>query len=136
MEMARVTAFLATVAGGGAAGYIDQKMPRKIAGLSLGTVIGLAAAGVGMTKVAGAHREKVLALGEGMLAGEAYRIVSNRVNPGSVALPADSSQAAQGVRGVRGFGVGGVGAVGALPHPNAVMTDAMLQRAIANVRAA
>lgn len=130
MEMGRVTELLATVAGGGAAGYLDQKYAKKIGGLSVGTLAGLATAGLGMTRLSGKFSSKLLALGEGMLAGEAYRMASNRTAPGSVSLPQDTTAAAAGVRGLRA-----VGGTGALPAPRRVMSDSELQSAIMSLRA-
>lgn len=128
MDMKAVSDFVAGVAGGGAAGFLDQKYPKQVAGLTMGTVAGLATAAFGLSKYAGAHKGKILSFGEGMLAGEAYRIVSNKITSGAVALPSSS------VAGVRGSLAGASRGVGALPPSSNVISREEILNSIEGLR--
>ncbi len=75
----KVTEFLACVAGGAAAGFVDTKFAdKKVLGLAPGVVGGIAVAALGLSKMGGKFAGPLLAAGEGMLAGEAYRMTAER----------------------------------------------------------
>lgn len=75
----KVTEFLACVAGGAGAGFLDTKFAdKKVLGLAPGVVAGIGVAALGLSKMGGKFAAPLLAAGEGMLAGEAYRMTAER----------------------------------------------------------
>lgn len=117
MESGKAVGFLATLGGAGVAAYADSKYADKsVAGLTPGTLLGVAAAALGMSGFGGAQKAHLLSIGEGALAGEMYRVVTNKL----AAQPA----ATQGVMGRLSPSMriqyGTVGARGPVTHAEAL----------------
>lgn len=118
MESGKAVSFLATLGGAGAAAYADNKYADKsVAGLTPGTLLGVAAAALGMSGFGGSQKGNLLSLGEGALAGEMYRVVTNK-------LVAQAAPATQGVAGRLSSSMrmqyGTVGARGPVTHAEAL----------------
>lgn len=75
----KVTEFLACVAGGAGAGFLDTKFSDKqVLGLAPGVVGGIGLAALGLTKYGGKLKGPILSAGEGMLAYEAGRMTAEK----------------------------------------------------------
>ena len=70
----RVVNAVAVVGGGALAGFLDGKYAdKKLMGMSLPTVVGLAASAIGIMGAAGNYSDPVGNLGYGMIGIEAYK---------------------------------------------------------------
>lgn len=134
-QMKRVTNVLAGLGGGAAAGFTDAKFAdKKPLGLSVGTLGGLAAAALGMSKFGGKYRGALLEAGVGALSYELGKKVYART-----AKPAGT----QGVAGlpnmwsypsnIPGLDYSSRQAVGALPQGR-IVTNAELQHSLSMLR--